>query len=265
MRHLLIFESFKEVEKLDLAIQIFIHWKIKKYISKLNLFKGSVSDAGKKYVFFYKKTSFGTRLVACTIDSKILFVNLKELPLIKTLRADYYRHWILGTLTRTLERLDEFTTDVFKKIYGVDEVIFLQYYNSVDFNHVLKIFNDKFGQKNPSSWAKIREKGIVRKLIDWLDKGNEETKLDFLVDIGKFDKSVESRNGKVKYLYSLKNSTGEPEFAERWRGYFSVFFAKAKKAGIIDYKKVGKSTHLVKGENFDVIKQAIKGTGNINI
>jgi hypothetical protein len=74
-----------------------------------------------------------------------------------------------------------------------------------------------------------KNKGLIKKLVDWLDKGSIGTKLDFLVDIGKLDKKIEGD----KPLYSAKNrNTFEP--SSRWRGQFSSFFASAKNAGILE-------------------------------
>ena len=94
-----------------------------------------------------------------------------------------------------------------------------------------------------------KNKGLIKKLVDWLDKGSIGTKLDFLVDIGKLDKKIEGD----KPLYSAKNrNTFEP--SSRWRGQFSSFFASAKNAGILDYRKIGKDFLLKKGNNFDAFK-----------
>lgn len=94
-----------------------------------------------------------------------------------------------------------------------------------------------------------KNKGLIKKLVNWLgDERNASggTKLDFLVDIGKLDKKIE--NGKK--LYSQK---GKNEFfpSINWRGHFSSFFASAKNAGILDYRKVGNQYFLVKGPNYD--------------
>ena len=94
-----------------------------------------------------------------------------------------------------------------------------------------------------------KNKGLIKKLVDWLDKGSIGTKLDFLVDIGKLDKKIEGD----KPMYSIKNrNTFEP--SSRWRGQFSSFFASAKNAKILDYRKIGKDFLLKKGDNFDAFK-----------
>ena len=97
---------------------------------------------------------------------------------------------------------------------------------------------------------KSKDKGLIKKLTDWLDKGSIGTKLDFLTDIGKLEKKME--NGKPLYS-SPKRNNFEP--SKRWRGQFSSFFASAKNAGILDYRKVGQDYLLKKGPNFDAFKE----------
>ena len=94
--------------------------------------------------------------------------------------------------------------------------------------------------------------GLVKKLVDWVDTGKIGTKLDFLVDIGKL--IGRTIDGKKQY-----SRTGEGSFkfspANRWRGHFSSFFASAKMAGIIDYRKVGRDFFIKKGPNFEAFKE----------
>lgn len=97
---------------------------------------------------------------------------------------------------------------------------------------------------------KSKDKGLIKKLTDWLEKGSIGTKLDFLTDIGKLDKKME--NGKSLYSSPNRNNF-EP--SSRWRGQFSSFFASAKNAGILDYRKVGQDYLLKKGPNFDAFKE----------
>ena len=93
-------------------------------------------------------------------------------------------------------------------------------------------------------------KGLVKKLVDWLDKGLIGTKLDFLVDIGKLKKKVVDG----KELYSLSSGdTFSPK--SQFRGHFSSFFSTAKHAGILDYRKVGGQYFLKKGPNFEAFKE----------
>ena len=95
-----------------------------------------------------------------------------------------------------------------------------------------------------------RNKGLIAKLINYLDSGKIGNKLDFLTEIGKLDKKVEGDKAK----YAIKGSNNfEP--SSRWRGHFASFFASAKNAGILDYRKIGNQFLLKKGNNFDAYKK----------
>ena len=93
-----------------------------------------------------------------------------------------------------------------------------------------------------------KNKGFIKKLVDYLDAGTIGTKLDFLESLGKLKTKVV--NGKK--LYSRSGDNYEP--SSRFRGQFSSFFASAKLAGILGYRKVGKDYFLVKGPNFEAFK-----------
>lgn len=94
-----------------------------------------------------------------------------------------------------------------------------------------------------------KNKGLIKKLVDWLDNSKTGTKLDFLVDIGKLDtKLVNNRS-----VYSHKGKDDFKPSAD-WRGHFASFFASAKHAGILDYRKVSNQFMLKKGPNFDAFK-----------
>ena len=115
------------------------------------------------------------------------------------------------------------------------------------------IGTNKFWRPNRSSYGytfKTTDKGLVKKLVDWLDASKIGTKLDFLTDIGKLQKKIEQ--GKPLYSFPDRNSFESPS---RWRGQFSSFFASAKNAGILDYRKVGKEYFLIKGPNFEAFKE----------
>lgn len=93
-----------------------------------------------------------------------------------------------------------------------------------------------------------KNKGLIKKLVDYLDKGEIGTKLEFLESIGKLKSKVV--NGKK--LYSRSGDNYEP--SSRFRGQFSSFFASAKLAGILGYRKIGKDYFLIKGPNFEAFK-----------
>jgi hypothetical protein len=94
-----------------------------------------------------------------------------------------------------------------------------------------------------------KNKGLIKKLVDYLDKGSIGTKLDFLESIGKLKTKVVDG----KKLYS-RSQSGEFLPSSQFRGQFSSFFASAKLAGILGYRKIGKDYFLVKGPNFEAFK-----------
>jgi hypothetical protein len=93
-----------------------------------------------------------------------------------------------------------------------------------------------------------KNKGLIKKLVDYLDNGSIGTKLDFLESLGKLKTKVV--NGKK--LYSHNGNEYFP--SSQFRGQFSSFFASAKMAGILNYRKIGKDFFLIKGPNFDAFK-----------
>jgi hypothetical protein len=117
----------------------------------------------------------------------------------------------------------------------------------------LVVGDKKFWRPNRFDYGytfKRADKGYIKKLTDWLDAGKVGTKLDFLTDVGKLDKKVE--NGKTYYSFK-----GENNFlpSVNWRGEFSSFFASARLAGILGYKKEGNKFLLVKGPNYEAFKK----------
>jgi len=107
-----------------------------------------------------------------------------------------------------------------------------------------KVWNASYG-----GYKFSKNKGLIKKLVDYLDKGEIGTKLDFLENIGKLDSKVV--DGKKLYSHS-----GSDKFypSVNWRGQFATFFSAAKNAGILNYRKVGKDFLLVKGPNFEAFK-----------
>lgn len=93
-----------------------------------------------------------------------------------------------------------------------------------------------------------KNKGLIKKLVDYLDTGSVGTRLDFLEFIGK----LKSKNVDGKKYYS---NNGKFLPSSVWRGHFSSFFASARLAGILNYRKVGKDYFLAKGPNFDAFKE----------
>lgn len=96
-----------------------------------------------------------------------------------------------------------------------------------------------------------KDKGLIKKLINWLDKSNVGTKLDFLVEIGKLEKQMSNKN---KPQYRISGQRGWRDSSDL-RGHFSAFFASAKLAGILNYRKIGNQYLMIKGPNFDAFKK----------
>jgi len=95
----------------------------------------------------------------------------------------------------------------------------------------------------------VKNNGLINKLVTYLDKGEIGTKLDFLESIGKLKTKVV--DGKKMYSHSGGNQYFP---SSQFRGQFSSFFASAKMAGILGYRKIGKDYFLIKGPNFDTFK-----------
>jgi hypothetical protein len=109
----------------------------------------------------------------------------------------------------------------------------------------------KTWQPNRSSYGFTfkQNKGLVKKLVDYLDSGKKGTKLDFLVDIGSLIKK--EINGNPYYSNPTNINWQIPS---TYRGQLSGFFNSAKLAGILDYDKEGRSFILKKGPNFETFK-----------
>ena len=95
-----------------------------------------------------------------------------------------------------------------------------------------------------------KNKGLIKKLVDWLDEGKEGTRLDFLQHLGTIQKVM--KDGKT--FYKRPNSTHLYR-PKDLRGQYSSFFASAVLAGILKNIKRGKSYILTKGPNFDAFKK----------
>ena len=99
---------------------------------------------------------------------------------------------------------------------------------------------------------KGKDKGLIKKLVDWLDESKIGTKLDFLVDIDKLERKTTDNGNPV---YKIKGTNHAWRTSGDLRGHFSSFFASAKLAGILNYRKVGNQYFMIKGPNFDAFKK----------
>ena len=95
-----------------------------------------------------------------------------------------------------------------------------------------------------------KNKGLIKKLVDWLDEGNNGNRLDFLVDIGTFEKIT--KDGKTFYKRPNSQHLYRPSDL---RGQYSSFFASATLAGILKNVRKGRNFMMAKGPNFDAFKK----------
>lgn len=95
-------------------------------------------------------------------------------------------------------------------------------------------------------------KGLIKKLVDWLDSGKKGSKLDFLVSASKLKRKIVDGT-KLYSIPGLRTPKFKP--SSDFRGHFSSFFASAKNAGIIDYERVGNKYFIIKGPNFEAFKR----------
>ena len=135
----------------------------------------------------------------------------------------------------------------------VADIIFNDVYRTLRNDSILLSYFHKSAVWTPNKrygYTFTKNKGLIKKLVEWLGESKIGTKLDFLVDIGKLDKKTE--NGKT--LYSQKDRNIFLPSVD-WRGHFASFFASAKMAGILDYRKIGNQFYMKKGPNFEAFKK----------
>ena len=106
--------------------------------------------------------------------------------------------------------------------------------------------------KSRSGYTFGKNKGLIKKLVDYLDAGYDNgTKLDFLEYIGTFISKVV--DGKKQYsrpgTYQQFSNPG------RWKGQYATFFSAAVLSGIIQYKKEGRRFIIKPGPNFEAFKK----------
>lgn len=125
-------------------------------------------------------------------------------------------------------------------------------------NTALSDFLQERIKNEPQTWYYDRfagykfseNKGMIKDLVDWLDSGKTGTKLDFLTDIGKMKRKIVNNRA----VYARKNSN-EYLPSSNWRGQLASFFSTAKRAGILNYSKLGNQYRLIKGPNFEAFKE----------
>jgi len=105
--------------------------------------------------------------------------------------------------------------------------------------------------KSRSGYTFGRNKGLIKKLVDYLDAGYDNgTKLDFLEYIGTFISKVV--DGKKQY--SRPGTYQQFSNPSRWKGQYATFFSAAVLSGIIQYQKEGRRFIIKPGPNFEAFK-----------
>lgn len=139
------------------------------------------------------------------------------------------------------------TYDPFKRFCNI---LTMQIWSRLEHDKNLQKFvlGDKKGwNPNRDSYGfTFQRKGLINKLVDYIDSGKEGNALDFLID-SKIVHVQTKPDGTKKYV-------GKKGYIEP-KGYFSSFFASAVKAGILSYERKNKKNILTKGPNFDDFKQ----------
>ena len=114
-----------------------------------------------------------------------------------------------------------------------------------------KIGGSKTVWKSRYGYTFGKNKGMIKKLVDYLDAGYDNgTKLDFLEYIGTLKSKVV--DGKKEYSRTRSNEFSNPN---RWKGQYASFFSAAVLSGIIQYQKEGRRFIIKPGPNFEAFKR----------
>jgi hypothetical protein len=114
-----------------------------------------------------------------------------------------------------------------------------------------KIGGSKTVWKSRYGYTFGKNKGMIKKLVDYLDAGYDNgTKLDFLEYIGTLKSKVV--DGKKEYSRTRSNEFSNPN---RWKGQYASFFSAAVLSGIIQYQKEGRRFIVKPGPNFEAFKR----------
>ena len=114
-----------------------------------------------------------------------------------------------------------------------------------------KIGGSKTVWKSRYGYTFGKNKGMIKKLVDYLDAGYDNgTKLDFLEYIGTLKSKVV--DGKKEYSRTRSNEFLNPN---KWKGQYASFFSAAVLSGIIQYQKEGRRFIIKPGPNFESFKR----------
>lgn len=198
-------------EKID-EYQIFIVW--------------SVKNSNKEWMGDIGFGDFGDEEIKFDFDLEGLGFKFED----KIYTPEKNWRQVTSSILRYTAKFIRENMDFMKFAYNIDKPIWM---SSIGYGYKFK-----------------ENKGLVKKLVDWLDSDKEGTRLDFLTDIGVFEKV--QQDGKVKY----KRVNGQHLYNPvDLRGQYSSFFASAVLAGILKNIKKGRKYILAKGPNFENFKQ----------
>jgi len=139
---------------------------------------------------------------------------------------------------------DDLKQEFFKKLFYR---IFYTIQNNQNFLNTLIGQNEilvPFENKGYS--FKFRDRGLIKKLTDWMDSGKKTDKIDFFLGT-----NILRKRGNDFISTSTGNKI-EP------RGYLSTFFQAVIGAGIIDFKRVGRKHIIIKGPNYNKFMKGAK-------
>lgn len=221
MKYLKLFESFGNVDKVTLANNIFKPFALVLHLREINLKNIEIDISSSEHlIFYYAKNNAGEKLFGFVQQSGAGNVGYFSTEFIDIVIAH-----------REISCLSVFAA--FKIYFNIDK---LEITNALFIRKRYDRYIDLYEHEPP-----ISKGGLVQKLIEWLDSGKETSKEEFFRAKG-FIKTVDAN----KPFFELPKGY--------YYGYLSQQLAKARRFGLIDFVRRGKNTIIVKGKNFEEIK-----------
>lgn len=228
MKYLKLFESFGNVDKVTLANNIFKPFALILHLREINLKNIEIDISSSEHlIFYYAKNNAGEKLFGFVQQS-----GAGNVGYFSTEFIDYLKY----SDRHEISRWEMFMSSVFAafKIYfNIDK---LEITNTLFIRNRYDRYIDLYEHEPP-----ISKGGLVQKLIEWLDSGKETSKEEFFRSKG-FIKTVDAN----KPFFEIPKGY--------YYGYLSQQLAKARSFGLIDFVRRGKNTIIVKGKNFEEIK-----------
>ena len=170
-----------------------------------------------------------TTTVAQFGDESVDLPNLNGAEFIKNLRMSN---------SSKKEILDYYLNEISRRMY-------FRIKNNRNFLNTNPILDGMILSTSPDKGYtfKNRSRGLIKRLTDWLDSGKVGSKLDFFTDSKILIKTPSG------YVATSSGSVIEP------RGYLSTFFNAVSGAGIVQFKRQGKKTLMLKGPNYEKFKE----------